>query len=132
VTCRGRAGQAAQTGLLQSHEQFMRHGHAVRVHDRLVAASGHLRHDLHDLRVDQRFTTGDRHGIGLANAVEDIQVADDIRQTLVTARVVRGIATFAVDVALLRRLEPGDHVVGHAPGQAIEFTMIQGAGMIHE
>ena len=108
-------GEADDAGALELAEELLGQGEPVGVDYRLEALARDELDDLHDLGVHERIATRDRHAVHGAQALEDREVCAHLIERLVSARIVLAVTTEAGEVALLRRLEPGDRVVGQRP-----------------
>jgi len=118
-------GESHEARALQRAQKIVGEREPVRVEDRLVPAGGHARDDRNDVGVRQGIAAGDRDAVERPMAREDIEFLFDLREGFVPLVLIRPIAALAVEIAGLGRLEPGDGVVGEAPGKAVQGTMIR-------
>ena len=117
-------GEAHEARAFEVLQQPAGERDAVGVEDGLVAVAHHHADDLDDVGVEERVTSRDGHAVVGAPPVEDVEVGLHLAQRLVGA-VILPVAALTREVALVGGLQPREHVVGRAPGQAVEGAVVE-------
>jgi len=84
----------------------------------------HHPHDLDDLRMNEGLTAGDDHHVAAAQSAQGLELLGDHIERLVARGIVLLIAVLATEVARAGGLQPGEAVVRHAPGHAVETRRV--------
>ncbi len=104
-------GEPREAGCLQLLQELLRQRHAVGVDDGLAPHRGDATDDCRDVGVHERVATGNRDAVEVAEPGKDVEIGLDLLERLVLLDVLP-VAALAREVAGLRRLDPGDGVVG--------------------
>jgi hypothetical protein len=80
------------------------------------------------VRIDEGLSARDRYAVGLSEFLDVFEIGNDLVERLVSVGIILAITAVTVDVALRRRLKPGNGVVGEIPGQSVVVVECYGAG----
>jgi hypothetical protein len=116
--------QPDEARFLESLEHLVGEAEAVGVDDRLAAHLGDPAHDLDHVGMQSGIAAGDGDAVEVPQPRERAELVDDLGYRLVTLHVL-AVAAVTGEVALLRRLEPRDGVVGEAPREPVKRERIE-------
>ena len=120
-------GQAGPSGLAQ---QPRRQLGSIREHDGLDTVLRNERHDLHDLRMNQRLAADNRDVVWLAPTVEEANLLPNLLQWLMSRQSL-AIASLAVQIAEVTDLQPRDGIIVLGSRKPIPRAFLQSHITLH-
>ncbi len=127
VDMNGKTGQAC---ILELAQQLRGQGHRIGEQNRLDALLGNTCHDVHDVRVEQWLSTGDRDVVRVAPALEKGNLVHNLFQGFVVCQSL-AITALAVEIADVGDFEPRDGIVVLGPRETVQIALVKHPLFLH-
>jgi hypothetical protein len=113
-----------ESGIAQTDQEFFAQALSVADDHRIQPALVNKLHDLDDVRMKERFATGQLDVIDVPPLLQEENLGLDVFERLVAGEG-GSIAPFAGDIALVSDFDPADRIVVQTPRKSVEILLSQ-------